>query len=58
MEVSERTVSRTRPRYAEGGLDEVLRHRNHINRYRKLDDLAEAHLIALACCPEPEGHDH
>ena len=27
-------------------------------RHRKLDDRAEAHLIALACSPAPEGHDH
>ena len=28
------------------------------HRYRKLDERAEAHLIALACSPAPEGHDH
>ena len=28
------------------------------NRYRKLDDRGEAHLIALACSDAPEGHDH
>ena len=28
------------------------------HRYRKLDDRGEAHLIALACSPAPEGHDH
>ena len=27
-------------------------------RYRKLDDRAGTHLIALACTPAPEGHDH
>ena len=25
---------------------------------RKLDDRGEAHLIALACSPAPEGHGH
>ena len=25
---------------------------------RKLDERGEAHLIALACSPAPEGHDH
>ena len=49
---------RAKRRYAEEGLDEVLRHRNQINRYRKLDDRGEAHLIALACSSAPEGHDH
>ena len=28
------------------------------HRYRKLDDRAGAHLIALTCTPAPEGHDH
>ena len=28
------------------------------NRYRKLDDRGEAHLIALACSDAPEGHEH
>ena len=58
LDVSERTVFRAKRRYFEEGLDEVLRCRNQVNRYRKLDDRAEAHLIALACSPAPEGHDH
>ena len=57
LDISERTV-RAKRRYAEEGLDEVLRHRNQVSRYRKLDDRGEAHLIALACSPAPEGHDH
>ena len=44
----------------------MLRDRPQANRYRKLDDKGEAHpvsstgqdLIALACSPAPEGHDH
>ena len=58
LDISERTVFRAKRRYAEEGLDEVLHRRNQVNRYRKLDDRAEAHLIALACSPAPEGHDH
>ncbi len=58
LDVSERTVLRAKRRYAEEGLDEMLRRRNQVNRYRKLDDRAEVHLIALACTPAPEGHDH
>jgi transposase len=58
LDISERTVFRAKRRYAEEGLDEVLRHRNQVSRYRKLDDRGEAHLIALACSPPPEGHDH
>ena len=40
------------------GLDEVLHRRNQVNRYRKLDGRAEAHLIALACSPASGGQDH
>ena len=32
--------------------------RAQANRFRKLDQKAEAHLIALACSDAPEGHDH
>ena len=32
--------------------------RRQANRHRKLDDRGEAHLVALACSPAPEGHDH
>ena len=58
LDISERTVFRAKRRYALEGLDEVLRHRNQVNRYQKVDDRVEAHLIALACSPVPEGHDH
>ena len=64
LDVSERTVFRTKRRYAEEGLDEVLRHHNQVNRPGKVDERMEAHpvsstgqaLIALAC--SPDGHDH
>ena len=39
-------------------MDGALWDRRQINRHRKLDDRGEAHLIALACSPAPEGHDH
>ena len=39
-------------------LDGALWDRRQVNRHRKLDDRSEAHLIALACSPAPEGHDH
>ena len=44
--------------YAEEGLDGVLHDHPQANRYRKLDDRGEAHLIALAYSDAPEGHDH
>ena len=61
LDVSERTVFRTKRRYAEEGLDEVLRRHNQVNRPRKVDERVEAHpvsstgqaLIALACSPAP-----
>ena len=56
LDVSERTVFRTKRRYAEEGLDEVLRHHNQVNRPGKVDERVEAHLIALACSPVPDGH--
>ena len=64
LDVSEATVYRIKRRYADpanrslDGLDDVLRDRPQVNRFRKLDDKREAHLIALACSPAPEGHDH
>ena len=52
------TVYRVKQRFAEEGLEGVLQDRPQANRPRKLDDRGEAHLIALACSPPPEGHDH
>ena len=66
LDISERTVIRTRKRYAEAGLAGTLHRRNQVHRYRKVDERVEAHpvsgtgqaLIALACSPAPDGHDH
>ena len=58
LDVSEGTVFRIKGRSAEDGLEGALKDRIQAHRYRKLDDKAEAHLIALACSPAPEGHDH
>ena len=52
------TVYRIKQRFSEEGLDRALWDRRQVNRHRKLDDRGEAHLIALACSPAPEGHDH
>ena len=57
LDTSPRTVLRTKRRYAEEGLDGVLHDHPQANRYRKLDDKGEAHLIAVACSDAPEGHD-
>ena len=58
LDISERTVIRARKRYAQKGLEETLHWRNQVNRHRKVDERVEAHLIALACSPAPEGHEH
>ena len=56
--VAQGTVLNVKRRFAESGLDGVLKDRPQAHRYRKMDDRAEGHLIALACSPAPEGHDH
>lgn len=58
LDVSEATVLRTKRRFSEEGLEGVLQDRVQAQRYRKLDDRGEAHLIALACSEAPEGHEH
>ena len=58
LDVSQGTVFRMKRRFAEEGLEAALKDRVQAHRYRKLDERGEAHLIALACSPAPEGHDH
>ena len=57
LDVALGTVYRIKRRFAEAGLEGVLQDRPQAQRW-KLDDRGEAHLIALACSPAPEGHDH
>ncbi len=56
--MSQGTVFNVKRSFAGGGLDGVLKDRVQARRYRKIDDRAEGHLIALACSPAPEGHGH
>jgi transposase len=52
------TVHRVRQRFAEEGLAAAVSRRKAEGRqYRRLDREQEAHLIALASSPPPEGHD-
>ena len=53
LDTSQRTVFRTKRRYDDEGLEGVLHDHPQANRYRKLDDRSEAHLIALACSDAP-----
>jgi transposase len=56
LEVHVTTVARVRQRFVEEGLEAALRPQPSKRQYaRKLDGAAEAHLIALACSPAPEG---
>jgi transposase len=56
LEVHETTVARVRQRFVEQGLEAALRPKPTTRQYaRKLDGVAEAHLIALACGPAPAG---
>ena len=56
--MAEGTVYPIKRRYADAGLDGVLQDRVQSNRFRKLDNRGEAHLIALACSDAPEGQEH
>ena len=58
LDVAKGTVYRIKRRFVEDGLEGALWERTQAHRYRKLDDRGEAHLVALACSPAPEGHDH
>ncbi len=57
LDVALGTVYRIKQRFAGEGLEGALRDRRQANRHRKLDDRGEAHLVALACSPAPEGHE-
>ena len=51
LDVALSTVYRVKQRFAEEGLEKVLRDRPQANRPRKLDDRGEAHLIAPRSWP-------
>jgi transposase len=56
--VSPATVSNIRQRYRAGGIRGVLSDQKQQNRRRALSGAAEAMLVAVACSPVPDGHDH
>lgn len=59
VEVGHSTVERVRRRFVEEGLAASLDPRRPDKpRERKIDGEVEAHLIALACSPPPQGHSH
>lgn len=60
LDVSVGTVYRIKRLFVAGGLERALNEwpRPPRPHQRRLDEKGEAHLIALACSPAPEGHDH
>ncbi|HZU69737.1 MAG TPA: helix-turn-helix domain-containing protein [Ktedonobacteraceae bacterium] len=58
FDVCEATVTNVRRRFAEGGLEVVLHDKVQQHRRSALSGLQTAHLIAVACSPSPDGHDH
>src|SRR3972149_5057137 len=56
--VSPATVSTIRQRYREGGINAVLTDKKQQKRRRALSGAAEVLLVAGACSPVPDGHDH
>jgi hypothetical protein len=57
LDVSTATVGRVRQRFIEQGFEAALvrKKQDRPSRLPKIDGRAEAHLIALACSPPPEG---
>ncbi len=58
LDVCPATVSNTRRRYREGGIERVLADRPPKPHERALTAEGEAVLIAVACSAVPDGHDH
>jgi hypothetical protein len=58
FDVCRNTVLNVRARFAEGGVDAVLRHKRQVRYRQALSSSQQAHLIAIACSPVPDGHDH
>ena len=56
LDTSAATVARTRSKFVQQGLEAAVQRKRPTGRqYRKLDGAQEAHLVALACSPPPEG---
>lgn len=58
FQVSAATVSNVRKRYRRGGVEGVLTDQRQVKRRSALDGHDEALLVAIACSPVPDGHDH
>jgi transposase len=58
FDVCRNTVVRVRTRFAEGGVDAVLSEQRQTRYRQALTGPQAAHLIAIACSPVPDGHEH
>jgi transposase len=58
LAISATMVFNTRQRCVEEGVAAALEDRPRPGAVPKLNDSQCAHIIALACTPAPEGHDH
>lgn len=56
--ISRNTAIKVRQVYLEEGLDAVLHDKRQQRRRQALTGEQAAHLIAIACTPVPDGHDH
>lgn len=51
-------MTNVRGRFAHGGVEAVLHDKLQQHRHSAFSGLQTAHLIAVACSPAPDGHDH
>jgi hypothetical protein len=58
VDVCANTVTNVRTRFADGGPDAVLQDMRQARRRQALSVPHAAHLIAIACSPGHESHDH
>ena len=58
FDVSPSTVANVCRRFRDGGVEAVLRDKVQERRRQALTGEQQAHLIAIACSPVPEGHGH
>ncbi len=58
LDVCPATFTNVRRRFAQGGLEADLHDKVQQHRRSALSGLQTSHLIAVACSPSPDGHDH
>ena len=58
FDVCRNTAVRVRTRFAEGGAEAVLSEQRQTHYRQALTGSQQAHLIAVACSPVPDRHEH